>query len=58
MTKRNIKVSVIIPVFNAEPYIGECIDSCLEQYLTKDELEVIAVDDNSSDSSERILREI
>ena len=44
-----IKVSVIIPLFNAEKFIGECLDSLLVQTLR--DFEVIIVDDCSTDSS-------
>lgn len=45
----SIKVSVIIPVFNAEKYINRCIDSILNQSLK--ELEIILIDDQSKDNS-------
>ena len=50
-----IKVSVIIPVYNAEEYLRECLDSVLGQSLG--EIEVICVDDGSTDSSPDILAE-
>lgn len=40
-----IKLSIIIPVYNAEPYIHELID-CLAPQITE-EIEVICVDDGS-----------
>lgn len=49
------KVSVVIPVYNTERYLGACLDSVLAQTLT--DLEVIAVDDGSTDSSPEMLRE-
>lgn len=49
------KVSVIVPVYNVEPYLRECIDSILTQTLK--DLELICVDDGSSDASLAILRE-
>ena len=46
-------VSVIIPVFNGQQYLSEAIDSVLDQ--TYSNLEIIAVDDGSTDESSRIL---
>jgi len=49
------RVSVIMPVYNAEKYLREAIDSVLNQSFT--DFELIAVDDGSTDSSLEILRE-
>ena len=46
-------VSVVIPVYNSEKYVEECIDSILNQ--TYDNIEIIVVDDGSEDSSLEIL---
>ena len=48
-------VSVVVPVYNVEPYLAECLDSLLEQTLA--EIEVIAVDDGSTDGSPAVLRD-
>lgn len=50
-----VKVSVIIPVYNVEKYLRECIDSILNQTLR--DLELICVDDGSTDGSLEILHE-
>jgi len=50
-----LKVSIIIPVYNTEKYLHECINSALNQ--TYSEIEVIAVNDGSTDSSLNILKE-
>jgi glycosyltransferase involved in cell wall biosynthesis len=49
------KVSVIIPVYNVEPYLAECLDSIVGQGLQQ--IEIICVDDGSTDGSSAILRE-
>lgn len=49
------KVSVVIPVYNVENYLGECLDSVLGQTLR--EIEVLCVDDGSTDRSLEILEE-
>ena len=49
----HIKISVIVPVYNTEKYLRQCLDSILSQTLQ--ELEVICIDDGSTDSSPAIL---
>lgn len=49
------KVSVIIAVYNAEPYIKQCLESLINQTLK--EIEIICVDDFSTDLSFQILKE-
>ncbi|MCL2204072.1 MAG: glycosyltransferase [Defluviitaleaceae bacterium] len=51
----NPKISIIIPVYNAEKYLSKCLDSVLEQPL--DSIEAICVDDGSTDGSPQILAE-
>lgn len=46
------KISIIIPVYNAEKYIGECLESCVNQSL--EEIEIIVVNDCSPDNSIKI----
>ena len=49
------KISVIIPVYNVEKYLRECLDSILAQ--TFHDFEIICVDDGSTDKSLEILQE-
>jgi glycosyltransferase involved in cell wall biosynthesis len=51
-----MKISVIIPVYNCEKYLERCLDSVLRQRLDDgDELQIVTVDDGSTDSSGSIL---
>lgn len=52
MTERDIKVSIIVPVYNVESYLAECLDSLSRQTLR--EIEIICVCGQSDDSSTRI----
>ena len=51
----NILLSVIIPVYNVEKYLHQCLDSVINQ--TYRDLEIICVNDASTDSSGEILKE-
>ncbi len=55
MTTSEPKVSVIIPVYNVERYLRECLDSVINQTLR--DIEIICVDDGSTDHSAAILEE-
>ena len=48
-------VSVIIPIYNVEKYLRECLDSVINQSYTN--LEIICVNDGSTDSSGEIVQE-
>lgn len=50
-------LSIIIPVYNVEKYLRKCLDSCVNQNITQDEYEIIAVNDGSPDNSLVILEE-
>lgn len=50
-----VKISVILPVYNEEKYLKQCVDSIRCQTLQ--EIEIICVDDGSTDSSLQILRD-
>lgn len=55
MCNKDLKVSVIVPVYNAEKYLAQCMDSIVRQTLK--EIEIICVDDGSADGSPKILEE-
>lgn len=52
---QNVLVSVIIPVYNVRPYLAESLDSAVHQ--TYEKLEIILIDDGSTDGSGRICDE-
>ncbi len=51
------KLSVIIPVYNGEEYLRKCLDSVVNQSIGIDNIEVIIVNDNSTDNSLNIINE-
>lgn len=53
--KTNYKVTIIIPVYNAEKHLKMCLDSVINQTLK--EIEIICIDDKSTDNSPEILKE-
>lgn len=53
-----IDVSIVLPVYNAEEFLCEALDSLLAQdFLASGRCEIVAVDDGSSDRSRAILNE-
>ena len=48
------KVSIIVPVYNASQYLNRCLNSLIEQ--TYNHLEIICVDDGSTDDSLKVLK--
>ena len=55
MAHEGVLVSVIIPIYDVEPYLSECLDSVCRQSLK--DIEIICVDDGSADGSVQILHE-
>lgn len=51
------KLSIIIPMYNAEKYIGICLDSILDSNLLKEEYEIVIVNDGSQDKSSEIAQD-
>lgn len=52
--KKEKKVSVIVPIFNMEKYLGACLDSLINQTLS--EIEIVCVNDGSTDKSLEIVK--
>ena len=50
----NIKISVIMPIYNTEKYLEESLDSILNQTMIND-IEVLMIDDGSCDNSRYII---
>ena len=48
-------ISIIVPIYNAEKFIKKCVDSLLNQ--TKKEIEIILINDGSTDNTLKILKE-
>ena len=50
-----VKVSVVIPIYNVEKYLHDCLDTIVNQTLK--DIEIICVNDGSTDSSLEIIKE-
>ena len=57
MNEFEYKVSVIVPIYNAEKYLRDCLDSLLMQSMPQSDLEVLLINDGSDDSSGEICKE-
>lgn len=55
MAEDKVKLSVIIPIYNTELYLRQCLDSVIQQTFTN--IEIICVDDGSTDNSIEIVEE-
>ncbi len=51
----NMKISIIVPVYNVEKYLERCLDSLINQTLK--DIEIICINDGSTDNSSEILKE-
>ena len=56
MENKEIKVSVVIPVYNTEKYVREAVESIMNQTLRK--LEIIIINDGSTDNSLQVAEEL
>lgn len=50
-----MKVSIIVPVYNAEKYLDRCVESIIKQ--TEEDIEILLIDDDSTDLSGRMCEE-
>ena len=55
--RKNPTISVVVPAYNEEKYIGECLLALKNQTYPKDRYEVIVVDNNSTDNTAAIAKE-
>ena len=46
-----MKLSIIIPVYNAEQYLKKCLESVFQQNLKPEDFEVICINDGSTDKT-------
>lgn len=53
VVKKTVEISIVVPVYNAETYICQCLESLERQWF--DRYEVICIDDGSTDNSRRII---
>jgi glycosyltransferase involved in cell wall biosynthesis len=52
-----IKLSFVIPAYNEENYIGKCLDAIIRETAGRKDVEIIVVDNNSSDRTEAVAKE-
>ena len=55
MVSKDIKLSIVVPIYNTEKFLLRCLNSLLKQGMKEGEWEVICVDDGSTDKSSAIL---
>lgn len=55
MAAKDIKLSVIVPIYNMEKYLNRCLDSLVNQ--TIEDIEIILINDGSTDKSQKIIDE-
>lgn len=57
MEKHTLLISIIVPFYNEEKYIRQCVESLINQDFDRNQYELIFVDNNSSDGSRAIVEE-
>ncbi len=56
LDRQEILLSIIVPVYNVEKYLRDCLDSLLDQDISKEIYEIVCVDDGSPDNSYEVLQ--
>jgi glycosyltransferase involved in cell wall biosynthesis len=54
ISSKQYKISIVIPVYNVAPYLSACVDSIVRQWNGMNDVEIILVDDGSTDTSPEI----
>src|SRR5258708_27764562 len=54
---RTMKISFVIPAYNEEGYIQKCLDAIIRETKGRDDMEIIVVDNNSTDRTSEIVSE-
>lgn len=52
------RLSIIVPIYNVEPYLGRCLRSLEDQDIPKDDYEIICINDGSPDDSRQVVMHI
>ena len=50
-----MRLSIIVPVYNVEPYLEKCLDSLLDQNIDKSQYEILVLNDGSTDKTLEIV---
>lgn len=51
-------LSIIMPAYNVEQYVKDCVTSCIQQDIEKDDYEIIAINDGSQDSTLEVMTQL
>lgn len=57
MSNYDYKVTMIVPIYNMGKFLADCLDSLVKQTITPEEMEILLIDDGSTDNSIDIMRE-
>lgn len=50
-------ISIVVPSYNVESFVEECLDSCVNQSLNKDEYEIVVINDGSKDRTLEVVND-